>query len=284
MTNIQANNTNKIQAIYRIKEHTGTFKFAVIRATNLSSSVTFILNREAQDLKAGIKLIKDVQGNIGAENIIIGYSTKEGATSISDDIEVIKGSKYLKERIGDKVFSFHSQGFFQVNEEIASIMVGYVREILSEKGNNVLADLYGGVGLLGVSCADLFNEVFIVEAYEDSILLAEKNALFNGVRNIRTFNLDAKRMDLVKIDASKDFKVILDPPRSGMTAKAIKKILKMRASKIIYVSCNPKKFSQEIEKFTNRGYDIKSCAIFDMFPGTKHIEIVAEFERDESEF
>ena len=61
-----------------------------------------------------------------------------------------------------------------------------------------------------------------------------------------------------------------------MTAKAIKKILQLKARKIIYVSCNPKKIAGEMEKFIRRGYEIKSCMIFDMFPGTKHVEMVTE--------
>lgn len=262
--------------VYKIAEHIGTFKHAVIRATNLTSSITFILNRESLKLKQSQELISNIQDKISADNILIGYATKESGISISDDIEVIKGSEYLKGDISGKVFKFHSQGFYQVNEEVAPKIVNYVRDAVSEENNDILVDLYGGVGLFGVSCADRFNEVYIVESFEGSLVLAKENARINNVTNVQTFNLDVKRIDLLKINKLRNIKVILDPPRSGMTSKAIKKILKLKAEKIVYVSCNPKKFAEEIEKFTRKGYVIQRCALFDMFPGTKHIEMVSE--------
>ena len=260
---------------YKIAEHIGTFKHAVIRATNLTSSITFILNRESNKLKLGQELIRNIKDKISSDNILIGYATKESGISISDDIEVIKGSEYLKGEFNRKVFKFHSQGFFQVNEEVAQKIVQYVRVAVSGDNNDILVDLYGGVGLFGVSCADLFNEVYIVESFEGSLLLAKENARLNNVTNVEAFNLDVKRIDLLKLNQLRNIKVIVDPPRSGMTSKAIKKILKMRAEKIIYVSCNPKKFAEEIERFTRKGYIIQRCALFDMFPGTKHIEMVS---------
>ena len=72
--------------------------------------------------------------------------------------------------------------------------------------------------------------------------------------------------------------MIVDPPRSGLNKKTIDNILKLKPNKIIYVSCNPMTLVRDLNKFDS--YNILELTPFDMFPNTKHVEIVTILEKN----
>jgi tRNA/tmRNA/rRNA uracil-C5-methylase (TrmA/RlmC/RlmD family) len=76
---------------------------------------------------------------------------------------------------------------------------------------------------------------------------------------------------------SLDFKpdsIILDPPRVGLHKKAVAKIIEYDLPEIIYVSCNPKTFAENMEGFVEAGYKLDYLKAYDNFPFTKHIELL----------
>ena len=89
-----------------------------------------------------------------------------------------------------------------------------------------------------------------------------------------SFVLDAKSVN--KIRFKDPLTVITDPPRTGMDNEAVTALLRLQPETIIYISCNPHRFKTESKRFIKAGYEIKSVAIFDMFPQTNHIEVVFE--------
>jgi len=95
------------------------------------------------------------------------------------------------------------------------------------------------------------------------------------VVNADAMVLDAqylKRLDL----PSKDLYVVTDPPRSGMHPKTIEHLRKAKPKVIIYISCNVAQLKSDLPKFTD--YKVKSAAVFDLFPQTRHMESVVEME------
>ena len=71
--------------------------------------------------------------------------------------------------------------------------------------------------------------------------------------------------------------IITDPPRAGMTEKLINQLLKMRAPKVVYVSCNPATQARDLQ-LLDAAYKITRLQPVDMFPHTHHIENVALLE------
>ena len=97
----------------------------------------------------------------------------------------------------------------------------------------------------------------------------------NNVVNADVHQLDAKQIK--KIQFKNDLFVITDPPRSGMDMKTIEALKRLKPGLILYISCNPFQLKKDILKF--KDYQIKSAAMFDMFPQTNHIETVIELVR-----
>ncbi len=252
----------------------GTLKNIVIRAPRYSSSVSFVLNKDSEELEKAEGEIKKLAEEISAENILITYVPRKSPVSISEEFKIIKGNGKLKEKFLGKTFYFSAQGFFQTNSALTEEMHKYVNSLLKkyETKNKTLIDLYSGVGCFGIINSELFKEVLILENFPDCVKYAEENIKENKIKNAKIVELDAKELKELKFDENSI--IITDPPRKGMHKKTINEIKKRVPELIIYVSCNPKKFSEELKEFNE--YELKSIALFDFFPHTPHIEIVAE--------
>jgi tRNA/tmRNA/rRNA uracil-C5-methylase (TrmA/RlmC/RlmD family) len=186
----------------------------------------------------------------------------------------------LEESYLDRKFMYSVQGFFQNNHEMAEQMVAYSKELLMKHHTSdaTLLDLYGGVGSFGIVNSDLFKDVLIVEGDKNCIDAAEKNITLNKCENVKAQFLDAKQ--LKKLEFPGRLFVVNDPPRSGMHPKALQQLRDLKPEVIIYVSCNVKQLAKELPKFAE--YDIKSAALFDLFPQTPHSEAVIELVRKEN--
>lgn len=257
------------------RKHTGTFRYAVVRTPGTDASISFILNKDSSRLSSALDTIRDFARTTSANHVLVGYVPAQTDMSISEEIVVIKGDVYLTETICGRKLQFHSQGFFQNNSAMAEKLVAYVREQLHGK-HGTLLDLYGGVGAFGIACSDGFDEVVIVEAYAGSITCAERNVAANNISG-RCVVLDAKRIHTLSL--SKPLCAIIDPPRSGMHPKAIGGVLYHAPERVVYVSCNPRQLAKELPLFLKRGYGITSCALFDLFPQTNHMEVVVVLDK-----
>ncbi|MAH81228.1 MAG: hypothetical protein CMP39_06120 [Rickettsiales bacterium] len=72
--------------------------------------------------------------------------------------------------------------------------------------------------------------------------------------------------------------IIVDPPRSGIVTKALKRICDLKCKNLIYVSCHPVTLLRDLESFKENGYIVKRIIPVDMFPNTFHIESVVKLE------
>lgn len=272
MKEIQTN-LKKFDA-FDLRKHTGTFRYAVIRSTEEECSISFVLNSKSMKLSDAIESIKSFAKMSTAENILITYVPPETDMSISSEYFVIKGKDSIKTSYVGKQFSYPIQGFFQNNHTMAEKMQGYVKNLLQKYAtkNAILLDLYAGVGTFGIMNAGSFKKVLIVENVKEAIYFAEKNAKENYCTNVQTIAMDAKQ--IAQLEYAKPLFVITDPPRSGMDQKTMTVLNQEKPECIIYISCNPEQLAKDLPKLRN--YHIKSAALFDLFPQTKHSEAVIE--------
>jgi tRNA/tmRNA/rRNA uracil-C5-methylase (TrmA/RlmC/RlmD family) len=76
--------------------------------------------------------------------------------------------------------------------------------------------------------------------------------------------------------------VVLDPPRTGLPARAVAALAALGARRIVYLSCDPATLARDLAGFRKRGYRLRRVEGFDLFPQTPHVEALAvlEAERD----
>lgn len=185
----------------------------------------------------------------------------------------VYGEPYFYDYIGDFKFKVSYNSFFQVNNYMASNIFMILKSNL--KGKNLL-DLYCGVGTLGLSLKDNFENIYGVEKIENAILDAKENALINDCHNAHFFAGDTYEV-LKKIDVYFDT-IIVDPPRSGLNEETRNLIIKLKPENICYVSCDPFTLARDLTYF-NEFYNVEKINALDMFPNTYHVECVMVLSR-----
>lgn len=207
-------------------------------------------------------------------NIDINYlKTQIKLAGIVINNETFYGDNFLIENINDYFYKISYDSFFQVNPYVASILFNEVSKRINEE--DTVLDLYCGVGTLSLNAA-CAKEVVGVEIVENAILNAIFNAHINKIDNVKFILNDSTKV-VSKLN-KKFTKVIVDPPRSGLTKTIIDNILSINPEEIIYVSCDPATLVRDILLFIDK-YNIKKAIIFDMFSYTYHVETMIVLKR-----
>lgn len=270
---------------FDIVKQVGSLKYCLIRISKSGdSSLTFCLNEDSSGLKEAIETVKEYAKVSSANSVVIAYQPKERDQSTSENYFVVKGSDELCEDFLGKKYYYSSQGFFQNNPIVAEKMVSYVKGLFSKYsdiGSSQLLDLYGGVGTFGIALAELFEKVYVMELFAPSIDLAKKNISENGLGNISALVGDVKQFRKLGFDENKKTYVLVDPPRSGIVPKALIRLKELAPCVLVYVSCNPNQLAKDLVKLRAWGYELKSTALFDLFPQTPHMEAVVELVRSD---
>ena len=189
--------------------------------------------------------------------------------------ETIYGDNYFYDMIADVKFKVSYNSFFQINNYIAGEIFDILRCNLS--GENLL-DLYCGVGTLGLSLANKYNNIYGIEKIRNAIEDAKLNSKENNIDNTRFFVGDTGTV-LKNIDVSFDT-VIIDPPRSGLNDETLEYILNSKPKNIAYISCNAITLARDLSKIKEL-YTIKKITGLDMFPNCHDVETVMILEKKE---
>ena len=187
--------------------------------------------------------------------------------------ETFYGDNFLIENINDYFYKISYDAFFQVNPYVASILFNEVSKNINN--NDIVLDLYCGVGTLSLNAKGA-KEVIGVEIIKNAVLNAIFNARINKIDNVK-FILNDSTKAVSKLN-KKFNKVIVDPPRSGLTKTVIENILSINPDEIIYISCDPATLVRDILLFIDK-YNISESIIFDMFSYTYHVETMIILKR-----
>lgn len=179
------------------------------------------------------------------------------------------GENSLFERMNNLLFKISYDSFFQVNPFIASQLFQIIGDNI-DSSDKVL-DLYCGVGTLSLMAAKKAQKVLGIEVVPNAIINALFNARVNDLNNTQFVINDASTaISKIKPDFNK---IIVDPPRSGLTKNIIDVLLKIKPDAIIYVSCDPQTLVRDFTLLSSI-YEIKKSYILDMFSYTYHIETI----------
>jgi len=186
------------------------------------------------------------------------------------------GRDHIMEQLGDLKFKIGPKSFFQTNTEQAAQLYQVVLDFAAFTGNEMVYDLYTGVGSIALSVARHCRKVVGIEAIPAAIADARENACLNAISNC-TFQAGDVRQLLTPgfVDkAGRPDVLLADPPRAGMHKNVIKTISEMQPKKIVYVSCNPATQARDLQLLDER-YRVEKIQPVDLFPHTVHVENVA---------
>lgn len=206
--------------------------------------------------------------------IIINSKDKINITNISNNIngiilndEVIYGNDYFYEEINNIKYKVSYKAFFQVNRNVASKMFKLVEDFVNDK--DCVLDLYSGVGTLGLSASKKAKSVVGVEINKDAVDNANQNALINNLNNAKFIYSDASNIKNIDVSFNK---LIVDPPRAGLSTEVIEFINKELPDEIIYISCDYHTQARDLRLLNN--YEIVDSYVCDLFSYTYHVECI----------
>ncbi len=195
--------------------------------------------------------------------------------------KLLWGEEAIEETILGLRFRVRPNAFLQTNTEMAETLYGLAREFASLTGGETVYDLYCGTGTIGLALAHQALTVWGVEISEESVACAIENAELNGIANVAFFagNVSLALEELRERAGAPDV-VVVDPPRAGLAGKAARRLGRLGANRIVYVSCNPTTLASDLKLLRDDfGYELLRCRPVDMFPHTPHIESVNVLER-----
>ena len=195
-------------------------------------------------------------------------------------IRAITQTRQLSYRLDDHDvrIDFAPTDFIQVNAHINRLMVAAALERAEIRSHESVLDLFCGVGNFSLPVARQASEVLGVEGDAGLVARAARNAEVNELTNATFVAADLSQGGWSPLLRQWDV-VLLDPPRSGAAALE-EDWSKMRPRRIVYVSCHPATLARDAESLCSRhGYQLRSAQIFDMFPNTHHVEVMAVFDR-----
>ncbi|MCB2212195.1 23S rRNA (uracil(1939)-C(5))-methyltransferase RlmD [bacterium] len=207
------------------------------------------------------------------ESVVWSVQERVGDDS-HGEVQKVWGRETLDQSIGDFTFEISPGCFFQNN----LLLVDRMYQRAASYVNGYTFDLFCGTGTIGIYASRQADKVLGVEVVPENIELAKRNLERNAVDNVE-YVLDNANHFLAHYDGSTPDTVILDPPRSGLAPKLIRKLNRLGAKRIVYVSCNPKTFTADLEQF--EGYELMEAEAYDMFPQTPHAELVTLLERQD---
>jgi len=167
--------------------------------------------------------------------------------------------------------SYHPQDFIQVNAVMNQKMVVQAMDWLNVTDQDVVLDLFCGVGNFSLPLAKYAQSVIGVEVQETMVAAARENARQNGFDNVSFIAADLTQPIAHKFKKEGITKVLLDPPRAG-AFEFLDTIIKMKPTQILYVSCNASTLARDAEYLIAKGYRVLRVSLMDMFPQTSHVE------------
>ena len=212
----------------------------------------------------------------------IHWSENESQAEVTNlPTTLLWGEDAIEEELCGLRFRVRPNAFLQTNTKMAERLYELAGEYAGLTGNETVYDLYCGIGTIGLTLARDALTVWGVEVSEESVACALENADLNGITNAAFFAGEVgASLEELRDRAGPPDVAVVDPPRAGLSGKALRRLARLEAGRIVYVSCNPTTLAGNVKELTREwGYRLERARPVDMFPHTPHIETVALLTR-----
>ena len=264
-------------SIYNEKTGNGLIRHIVTKIGIKTNEIMCIIVINGKNIPYENELIKSLITTFPEiKTIVKNINTKNTNVIMGKENINIYGNGYIYDILGDYKFKISPLSFYQVNPVQAEKL--YELGVNSAKitKNDVVFDLYCGIGTISLFMSKYAKKVYGIEIVEEAVNDAKENAIINNVKNTEFIAGDVEKAldDLINNKNIIPDIVMVDPPRKGLDKKSIENIIKISPKKMIYISCNPATLIRDLSILEDI-YNISEITPVDMFPFTNGIECVA---------
>src|SRR5206468_2190450 len=244
---------------YDQAEHTGYLRHLVVReGRNTGQVLVQLVTSPGERFDTGgfvdtLRQFPEVRS--------IHWSINDTPAEVTTNLptQLLWGEEAIEEQLCGMRFRVRPNAFLQTNTAMAERLYGIAGEFAALTGGETVYDLYCGIGTIGLSLASRALTVWGVEVSEESVACALENADLNGISNAAFFAGETADAVAELHDRAGDPDVIVvDPPRAGLSNKAVRRLGRLEAPRIVYVSCNPTTLAGNVKELAaSWGYTLE---------------------------
>ena len=207
--------------------------------------------------------------------LVLNVNEKDTNVILGDRYRTLWGRDWLEEELCGLSFRLSVPSFFQINRAQTEKLYAKALEFAALKGDELVLDLYCGIGTISLALAKRAGKVIGAEIVPPAIEDAKQNAVRNGIGNAEFFCGDAGAIAAkLAQEGQRPAVICVDPPRKGLGPEVPAILASMEPERIVYVSCDPATLARDVKRLGELGYRAVKAQGVDLFPRTAHVENV----------
>lgn len=258
----------------------GLLRHIYVRRGAVSGQILVCLCVNGENIPHPEKLIRELKKIPGFAALVLSVNRKRGNAVLGDKFITLFGPGYIEDTLCGLRFRLSPRSFYQVNHHQAQRLYETAISMAGIGKEDLVLDLYCGVGTITLAMAKAAGRVIGVEVVPQAVEDARENARRNGIQNAEFFCGDAGQAALrLEESGVRPDVVVVDPPRKGLSSDAIEAISRMSSRRLVYVSCDCATLARDIALLKPRGYRLEKITAADLFPRCAHVETVVLMSR-----
>jgi 23S rRNA (uracil1939-C5)-methyltransferase len=265
---------------YDQEAQTGYLRHLVVREARNTGQALVQLVTAPGDLQGAERFVEALRAFPEVRSI--HWAVNDSPAEVTNlPANLLWGEGAIEEELLGLRFRVRPNAFLQTNTAMAERLYELAIDYAGLTGVETVYDLYCGIGTIGLAMAGRALTVWGIEVSAESVACAIENAGLNQVSNAAFFAGEVgDSLEELAGRAGKPDVVVVDPPRAGLSGKALRRLARLEAPRIVYVSCNPTTLAANAKTLVaDWGYRLERARPLDMFPHTPHIETVALLTR-----
>ncbi len=270
--------------VYDETAHTGLLRHIYVRRGAVSGQILVCLAVNGRTLPHAPELVERLKKIPGFATLVLSVNTKKGNAVLGDEFITLYGPGFIEDTLCGLNFRLSPRSFYQVNHAQAQRLYQAAIQLADISKEDLVLDLYCGVGTITLAMASAAGKVMGVEVVPQAIEDAKDNAVRNGIGNAEFFCGDAGEAALaLEAKGIHPDVITVDPPRKGMNADTIEAITRMSPRRLVYVSCDPATLARDIALLKQHGFRVEKAMAADLFPRCSHVESICLLTRRKEE-
>lgn len=301
---------------YDEKSGTGLVRHILIRYGFSSKQLMVCIIVNGKSLPKAKELIDKLIRIKGMASISININRQRNNVIMGEHVKTLWGADYIEDSIGNVKFQISPLSFYQVNPVQTEVIYQKALEFAGLKGEEIVWDLYCGIGTISLFLAQQAKKVYGIEMIPQAVEDARRNARVNAIDNVQFMvgeaedvleklcgidgagmfmpgqlrgasssdgleRLNADGLELVDVAGIEWMPdvVVVDPPRKGCGEKLLEAIIKVKPKRVVYVSCDSATLARDLKILCSGGYEMVRVQAVDQFCQTVHVETVCLLSR-----
>lgn len=262
---------------------TGLLRHVLIRVAFATGEIMVCLVINARRLPEAEKLVEGLCQVEGMSSISVSTNKERTNVIMGKEARVLWGLGYITDQIGDIQFRISPLSFYQVNPVQTKRLYETALEYAHLTGEEVVWDLYCGIGTISLFLSRKAKQVYGVEISPRAIEDARENARINRIENVEFYAGKVEELlpKMYEEEGVSADVIVVDPPRKGCDEACLETMIQMQPKRIVYVSCDSATLARDLEVLCGGGYEVTRGRCVDQFCQTVHIECVVKLCRVE---